>query len=164
MTHTDTIRFSTHVNLPESTRKDVVDRLNSHLANTLDLWSQVKQAHWTLKGPQFFARHELFDKVADDLQEQADEVAERISTLGGYPRGTVRMAAGSSVLTPFDSGHVSGGRLIKDLVNRFALHASVVREGLERLTSDDPASADLLTGHLRTIELDLWFFESHFNE
>lgn len=158
------MEFNTRVNLPLDTRTAVAERLNIDLANTLDLRSQVKQAHWTLKGPQFFARHQLFDAVADHLSTQADEVAERISTLGAYPRGTLHMAAETSIITKFDTGHVAGNRLIKDLIDRFALHASVVREMLEHVEKDDPASADLLTGHLRTIELDLWFFESHFNE
>lgn len=158
------MKFSSRVNLPESTRSALIERLNVHLANTVDLQSQVKQAHWTLKGPQFFARHELFDRVAEHLSAQADDIAERVSTLGGYPRGTVRMAAETSVITKLDPGNVSGARLIKDLIDRFALHASVVREMIEPVDKDDPASADLLTGQLRTIELDLWFFESHFNE
>lgn len=158
------IRISSHVNLPEVTRNNVVDRLNAHLANTLDLHSQVKQAHWTLKGPQFFARHELFDKVAAHLSAQADDVAERVSTLGGYPQGTLRMAAKRSAITEFDTGHMSGASLIRDLVSRFAMHSSMMREQLGFIESDDPVSADLLMGQLRQVELDLWFFESHFNE
>jgi len=158
------IQFPSHVALPTETRKAIAERLDIHLANTLDLYSQVKQAHWTLKGPQFFARHELFDEVALHLRQQADDTAERISTLGSYPSGTVRMAAKKSAITPHDSGHVSGGHLLRDLVNRFSMHASMIREMLQYVEKDDPASADLLTEQLRAVELDLWFFESHFNE
>ena len=158
------MKFTTHVALTEATRESVTTKLNLHLANTLDLHSQVKQAHWTLKGPQFFARHELFDEVADRLRAQADDIAERVSTLGGYPRGTVRMAAEGSTITPCDTGTVAGGRLIKALVDRFAQHATTVREMLGKVEGEDPASADMLTEQLRAVELDLWFFESHFNE
>ncbi|MCA9652845.1 MAG: DNA starvation/stationary phase protection protein Dps [Myxococcales bacterium] len=157
------MQFNTRIDLPESTRQAVVERLNLHLANTLDLRSQVKQAHWTLKGPQFFARHQLFDHVAEHLEAQADELAERISTLGGYPRGTTHLVAATSIITRFDTGNVVGSRLIKDLIDRFALHAKVIREMLEPVDRDDPASADMLTSQLRAVELDLWFFESHFN-
>jgi starvation-inducible DNA-binding protein len=157
-------RFATHVSIPEAKRDAVVARLNTHLGSTIDLYSQVKQAHWTLKGPQFFARHELFDAVAKNLRGQSDTVAERISTLGGYPLGTIRMAARTTTLQPFDDGHVSGAHLLRDLIERFAAHAATARETLVLLEQDDPISADLMTEHLRQIELDLWFFESHFAE
>ena len=158
------MQFKTSVSLPESTRTKIVERLNIHLANTLDLHSQVKQAHWTIKGPQFFARHELFDAVASHLDDQADTTAERISTLGGYPEGTVKMAAKTSTIDPFETGHVSGGHLMRDLVARMSKHASMVREMLTHVEAEDPVSADMLTEQLRAIELDMWFFESHFAE
>ena len=158
------MRFTSHVALAPEIRNAVIERLNIHLANTMDLYTQVKQAHWTIKGPQFFARHELFDSVAAHLREQSDDIAERISTLGGYPAGTIRMAAKASAITPFDTGHVSGGHLMKDLITRFSMHASMIREMLGHVEGKDPASADLLTEQLRAVELDLWFFESHFNE
>ena len=160
----ESIRFTTHVALPETTRGAVIDKLNTHLANTIDLHSQVKQAHWTLKGPQFFARHELFDEVAGHLRAQADDAAERISTLGGYPRGTVRMASQNTRLEAFDDGHVAGGHLLKDLIGRFATYAEEARETLTAVDEVDPISGDLMTEQLRQIELDLWFFESHFGE
>lgn len=159
----NTPQFPTKIDLSTDARKSVAERLNIHLASTLDLVSQVKQAHWTLKGPQFFARHELFDKVASHLRAQADDTAERISTIGHYPRGTIRMAAETSIVAAFDPGHVSGAQLIRDLIERLGTHAAVTREMLGHLEAQDPASADLLTSQLREIEFDLWFFESHFN-
>jgi len=157
-------QFNTKIKLSEQARRAVCGRLNIHLANTLDLHSQVKQAHWTIKGPQFFARHQLFDEVAAHLRQQADEVAERISTLGGYPRGTVRMTAHSSLIATFDTGHVSGAHLLRDIAMRLAAHAGEIRDLLPHTEADDPVTADLLMGQLRAVELDLWFFESHFNE
>ncbi len=158
------MHFKSSVSLSESTRNKLVERLNIHLANTLDLHSQVKQAHWTIKGPQFFARHELFDAVAGHLREHADTTAERVSTLGGYPEGTVRMTAKTSVIEPFETGHVAGGHLLRNLVTRMSKHASTIREMLTHVEAEDPVSADVLTEQLRAIELDMWFFESHFVE
>ena len=156
-------RLPSRVALPEEKRETMVKHLNTALAMSIDLSLQVKQAHWNIKGPQFFARHQLFDHVAEHLEAQADELAERISTLGGYPRGTTHLVAATSIITRFDTGNVVGSRLIKDLIDRFALHAKVIREMLEPVDRDDPASADMLTSQLRAVELDLWFFESHFN-
>ena len=98
--------------LPEPTRRKVIDLLNQNLADSLDLHLQAKQAHWNVKGPSFFALHELFDKVAGELGSFADEIAERAVALGGVALGTARVAANSSRLSeyPLDisagSGHV----------------------------------------------------------
>ena len=59
----------------------MVELLNQHLADGLDLGLQAKQAHWNVKGPHFIALHELFDKVAEALEEFADEIAARAVAL-----------------------------------------------------------------------------------
>ena len=59
------------------TRRAMVSLLNQQLADALDLGLQAKQAHWNVKGPHFIGLHELFDKVAEELEEFIDEIAER---------------------------------------------------------------------------------------
>ena len=51
----------------------MVSLLNQQLADTFDLYSQVKQAHWNVKGPQFIALHELFDRLAEELLAYVDQ-------------------------------------------------------------------------------------------
>src|ERR1035438_2919696 len=75
--------YKTKIDLSEKTRRNVIAVLNGHLAEAIDLQSQVKQAHWNVKGPHFIALHELFDKISDGLLEQIDDLAERVTSLGG---------------------------------------------------------------------------------
>jgi starvation-inducible DNA-binding protein len=88
--------------LPESkSAADLVALLNGRLADTADLYSQVKQAHWNVKGIHFMALHELFDQVAEAIEPYVDVIAERVAGLGGTARGTVRMAAAATSLTEY---------------------------------------------------------------
>jgi hypothetical protein len=66
--------ISTQNNLPEPTHRKMIELLNQQLADALDLGLQAKQAHWNVKGPHFIGLHELFDKLAEGL-EQARQVA-----------------------------------------------------------------------------------------
>ena len=75
--------YKTKIDLSEKTRRNVIVILNDRLADAIDLQSQVKQAHWNVKGPHFIALHELFDKISDLVLEQIDEIAERVTSLGG---------------------------------------------------------------------------------
>src|SRR5574341_91523 len=55
----------------------MLELLNRRLADTLDLYTQAKHAHWNVKGPFFFQLHELFDNVAKEVFGFIDEIAER---------------------------------------------------------------------------------------
>src|SRR6186713_777287 len=96
--------FKTSVGIPAADRATVIGTLNQHLADAFDLWSQVKQAHWNVKGPDFWQLHKLFDEVAERAAEWVDLLAERVTALGGYAMGTVRMAAASSTVPEFPTG------------------------------------------------------------
>ena len=56
--------FETNNDLSETTRRSVIEILNRHLADAIDLQLQAKQAHWNIKGPNFVGLHELFDQIA----------------------------------------------------------------------------------------------------
>lgn len=56
--------YDTRTDLSISIREKVVPILQARLADCVDLFTQVKQAHWNVKGPHFIALHELFDNIA----------------------------------------------------------------------------------------------------
>jgi starvation-inducible DNA-binding protein len=97
--------FPTHLDLPEAARETLIQLLNARLADTADLYSQIKQAHWNVKGPNFFQLHILFDQLAGEVFPFIDLLAERATALGGVARGTVRMAAGSSTKENLNAIH-----------------------------------------------------------
>lgn len=69
--------YSTRIDLPPDVRSEVVGLLQARLADSVDLFTQVKQAHWNVKGPGFIALHELFDEIAETDEEQGDPFAFR---------------------------------------------------------------------------------------
>src|SRR5262249_4720092 len=86
-------RHRTRIDLDAEAREQMVALLNRQLADTFDVYSQTKQAHWNVKGLQFFQLHELFDRLAAELLDHVDTIAERSTTLGGTALGTARIAA-----------------------------------------------------------------------
>src|SRR5207247_10318549 len=77
--------------LPEASRSKVIGLCNDRLADAIDLQTQCKYAHWNVKGSNFIALHELFDKVNEDVEDYVDLIAERAVQLGGLAEGTARM-------------------------------------------------------------------------
>jgi starvation-inducible DNA-binding protein len=156
------MNFPSHVNLSADAREELIDVLNTLLADAIDLHWQIKQAHWNIRGRHFYSRHELFDDLAKRARDQADEFAERAGTLGGYAEGTIRLAAKNSELPEYDLQAVDGDSHVRALVDRFARYGASIRNGIHRADEvNDPVTADLLTQTLSAVELDLWFLESH---
>ncbi|MCE9673128.1 DNA starvation/stationary phase protection protein Dps [Myxococcus stipitatus] len=158
------MNFPSHVNVPAETREEIIDLLNTLLADAIDLHWQIKQAHWNIRGTHFYSRHLLFDDLAKHARKQADDFAERAGTLGGYAEGTIRLAAKNSELPEYDLKAVESEDHLRALVDRMARYAASIRNGIQRCDElNEPITVDLLTQVLGDVELDLWFLESHLN-
>lgn len=154
--------FPTRVGIPPETRRSMVGLLNQQLADTFDLFSQTKQAHWNVKGMQFIALHELFDKLAEDLEDASDDLAERATALGGTALGTARMAAAASRLPEYPGDITDGSQHVEALAERFGRLAASYRAAIDAAAEiGDADTADLFTEVSRMIDKNLWFLEAH---
>lgn len=154
--------YKTSIDLDIETREQIIALLNQQLADTFDLYSQTKQAHWNVKGAQFFQLHELFDQLAAGLLVHVDTIAERATALGGLAMGTARMSAAASRLSDFPADVVGSSETLGAVVSRYAELAATTRTAIE--TSDklgDANTADLFTGVSRDLDKSLWFLEAH---
>lgn len=155
-------KFETGVDLPAEVRSAMVMLLNEQLATNADLQSQVKQAHWNVKGTHFYPLHLLFDDLAEHLEDLTDEIAERITAIGGYATGTVRMAAENSTLPELPVDINEGLDYVKALVDRYSIYGSNLRAGIDAAdAAGDADTADLLTQASRVVDKDLWFLQAH---
>jgi starvation-inducible DNA-binding protein len=165
MTTQTTRKFRTRIDIALESRDELVELLNARLADTFDLYSQVKQAHWNVKGSDFIQLHELYDTVAEPLIEYVDTIAERATALGGLALGTARMAAASSTLDEYPVDAVAGVETVTVVADRLAAYGASVRAAIDKAVElEDQDTADLFTEISRTIDKHLWFVEAHLQE
>ncbi len=161
-TATTEVRFTNSVKLDEDAKSKVIEILNARLADTIDMKTQVKHAHWNVKGLQFFQLHELFDSIATHLEDHSDLIAERLVQLGGVANGTARQAAANSSIKEYDLHSVKGEEHVKALVQRLGTLANAARKAIDDTGKvGDQATADLFTEVTRGADKDLWFLEAH---
>jgi starvation-inducible DNA-binding protein len=154
--------YQTRIDIKEEVREQVTGFLNEILGSTLDLYSQIKQAHWNVKGKDFYQLHLMFDEFATEIIEYVDLVAERVTSLGATANGTVRQAANSSFLQEYPHHAVDGKEHVAALADRYAAYGKVVRDGIDQMSElGDQDTADILTEISRTIDKRLWFIEAH---
>jgi starvation-inducible DNA-binding protein len=152
---------NTAIALPAKARAELVAILNQQLANVSDLYSQTKQAHWNVRGPEFYQLHKLFDDLAVTLPEHIDTIAERAVTLGGLATGTARDAAEHSEIEEFP--HEPGAmNYVNELVKRFGAVGNSVRAAIDKSDElGDIDTSDLFTAVSRDLDKSLYFLEAH---
>src|SRR5512134_294417 len=114
--------YPSMIPLPEKTRATIAKDLNAILVDGLDLHSQIKVAHWNIKGPQFAALHPLFETFAVSLAAHNDSIAERAVTLGAKAYGTTRHVAKTSRLPEYPQETVKDLEHVKLLAERFDVY------------------------------------------
>jgi starvation-inducible DNA-binding protein len=152
----------TRIDLPAGQREKLVALLNQNLADSLDLANQAKQAHWNVKGPNFIALHELFDKVHDVAEDAADELAERATALGGQAEGTTQIVGKRTRLPEFPLDVFQWRDVVNKLSDAMAALGKNVRAAIDESEKlGDKDTADLFTEISREIDKHLWFVEAH---
>jgi starvation-inducible DNA-binding protein len=154
--------FDTRIDLSISIREKIAPLLQAQLADSVDLFTQIKQAHWNVKGPAFIALHELFDRIAEVVEEQADMLAERLTAIGARADGTARIAATHSTLAEYPLDTMDGMAHVAAVADKLAAFGKSVRSCIDRATRlGDADSADLFTEVSREIDRNLWLVEAH---
>jgi len=154
--------FETRIDLKSEARQQMIGLLNQVLADLFDLYSQAKQAHWNVKGEDFYQLHELFDEIAEELVGLMDMVAERATALGGEALGTVRMASAASQIEEYPQGVFEGMQVVNALADRYARVAASVRDGIDAAEeAKDMSTSDLFIDVSRELDKSLWFLEAH---
>jgi starvation-inducible DNA-binding protein len=154
--------YETYNDLPKNARVELNLLLNKRLADALDLQSQMKQAHWNVKGPHFIGLHKLFDEIDEAVEEYVDLMAERIVQLGGVAEGTARVAAQRSRLDEYPLDIADGSLHVAAVSKALSTFGREVRLAIDEAGEfNDADTADIFTEVSRGIDKWLWFVEAH---
>lgn len=156
------VNYETENDLPRAAREELNGLINQRLADVVDLQMQLKQAHWNVKGPHFIGLHELFDQIAEEVENYVDMIAERIVQLGGIAEGTVRVTATRSRLAEYPLAIGDGAAHVEAVARALSTFGREARGSIDEAdTLGDADTADLFTEISRGIDKWLWFVEAH---
>jgi starvation-inducible DNA-binding protein len=155
------VAYPTSNDLPVGVRRAMIDLLDARLADAVDLQTQLKQAHWNVKGPNFISLHELFDKVNEDVEDYVDLIAERVVQLGGVAHGTARQSVARSTLSEYPPV-ADGPAHVQAVTHVLASFGASVRAAIGvSAEAGDQGTSDLFTEVSRGVDKWLWFVEAH---
>lgn len=141
--------------------RGIIEMLQMRLHSLNDLHLTLKHVHWNVVGPHFIAVHEMIDPQVDQVRSMTDDLAERISTLGGEPDGTPGALVNQRTWDDYSIGRAEA---IEHLGALDLVYTSVIkdhREAMQATETSDPVTQDMLIEQLRGLELFQWFVRAH---
>lgn len=149
--------------LSEEDAQQIIVRLQERLHACNGLQLTLKHVHWNVVGPQFIAVHQMIDPQVEDVRAMADDLAERIATLGGSPQGTPMALA-----RELEQEYPVRRALVEDhLVALDRYYRGVIarhREAIDEVEKLDPVTQDMLIGQTQKLELFHWFVRAHLED
>ena len=150
--------------LSDEQSTQVIARLQERLSAYNDLHLTLKHVHWNVVGPSFISVHEMIDPQVDTVRGFADEVAERIATMGGSPKGTVGAIAADRT---WDDYSIGRDTVMAHLGALDLVYVGVIgdnRKVIEMAGEIDPVTEDLLIGQTAELEKFQWFVRAHLED
>lgn len=147
--------------LSSAARTEICTALRAVLTDGMDLYTQMKVAHWNIRGPHFTALHPLFDQFATDQAANNDAIAERILTLGHLAVGTARHLAAKSRLPDYPQETTRDLEHVKLLAERIGTYLEGVRQARDVAQQNrDEETFGMLSGMVEQFEKHAWFLHA----
>jgi starvation-inducible DNA-binding protein len=148
-------------------RKDseqLVAILQARLVSLIDLSLTLKHVHWNVVGPHFIGVHTMLDPQYERVGELVDQLAERITTLGGSPDGR----PGSLVKQrSWDDYSLERDLVDAHLAALDQVYVGVItahRDAIDEMEKIDPVTQDILIGQTEDLEQFHWFVRAHLED
>lgn len=147
--------------IDSSTAEQLSELLQERLMSMIDLGLTLKHVHWNVVGPGFIGVHEMLDEHVESVREMADQIAERIATLGGIPNGLPGFLADNR---SWDDYALGRGVVDAHLGALERVYDGVIgghRDAMTKIEPMDVVSHDILLGQAQKLEMFQWFVRAH---
>ncbi|MBA2695006.1 MAG: DNA starvation/stationary phase protection protein [Actinobacteria bacterium] len=150
--------------LSDEQGQDVIATLQQRLSAYNDLHLTLKHVHWNVVGPNFIGVHEMIDPQVELVRGYADQVAERIATLGGSPKGTPGAIISDRSWDDYSIGRdtVQAHLGALDLVYVGVIEDN--RKAIAKFGEIEPVTEDMVIGQTAELEKFQWFVRAHLDD
>ncbi len=146
----------------EKRNKEIINFLNSILANEYLLFTKTLNYHWNFKGPRFTSMHKFLEEHYNKLLEVMDDTAERVKILDGIPLSTAQEMTEETIISEKPREIPSSNKMIATLLRDHHTIQELIKGKVnsDDFFSEDPGSEDFLIGVLREHEKMSWMLKS----
>lgn len=140
--------------------KDLVESLNTLIANYHVHYQKLRNYHWNVEGHSFFELHEFFELEYNAVKLQIDEIAERIRVFGKKPVSTLKEYLEMSIIEETDNS-LNAAEMSAEILKDFETLISLCIDAHEKIAEEgDLATSDLLIAYIKRTEKSHWMLSS----
>lgn len=150
------------IGLNENDVVELVDHLNTLLANYQVHYQKLRGCHWNVKGNDFFTLHVKFEELYNNAQLTIDELAERILTLGKSPFSTFADYIKVAKIKEIETENIAADKMVEAILDDFKKLIALEREVIENAaeTTNDEGTADMIIGFMKFKEKTSWMLRA----
>lgn len=151
------------IGISETHLKKSNQLLSVILSDEMTLYIKLRKFHWNVSGESFMELHKLFEAQYTDLEKVIDEVAERISKLGGKTIGTMKEFSELTRLTENPNKYPAQKEMLTELLSDHETLIIELRKDIDTCDEEnhDAGTADLLTGIMQQHETMSWILRRY---
>ncbi len=150
------------IGISQANLQEITEQLNKLLANEYVLYTKTLKYHWNVKGKHFGSLHTLFEKQYLQLFETIDDVAERITTLGGNAYGSLQEFLNNSTISEQPGSTSDEKTMITQLIGDHEIIIKQIREHIDiAIEIRDEGTNNFLGSLLEKHEKIAWMLRTH---
>ena len=142
-----------------------ISLLSVILSDEVILYTKTRKFHWNVCGDSFMELHKLFQAQYTELEEIIDEVAERISKLGGKTIGTTVEFAKHTRLKEHPNKYPNQKEMLKELLDDHESITIELRKDVDVSSekNKDAGTIDFIIGIMKQHETAAWVLRRYLN-
>lgn len=157
----DTNQENVDIGISSNNLKSISNLLNEDLADEYLLLTKTKKYHWNVVDPRFNDLHKFLDEQYNLLAESVDDVAERIRSLGGKSRATLKEFLASTQISEDPDSYPDADTMLKNLLSDQESIIKTIRKHIEECQDlKDEGTANFLTDKMEQHEKMAWMLRS----
>lgn len=138
-----------------------IKALQQTLTELQQLQLQTKQAHWNVSGTLFYPLHELLQDHYEGVAKYADEVAERLQSIGVSSDGRANTIIRTSAIPEYPGGFTDDAQVIQWFARYYKVVSDEIGQGIKATEDTDPSSSNLLQEVQNVIDKYQWQMRAH---
>lgn len=136
--------------------------LNQLVADLSQFSVVIHQTHWYMRGPEFLTLHPQMDEFMDEINDQLDEISERLITLDGAPYSTLQeFADNTGIEDEIGTYDRTIPERMEKLVEGYRYLADLYSKGIEVSGEEgDDCTQDIFIEFKTLCEKKIWMLQA----
>ncbi|WP_080145799.1 Dps family protein [Marinilactibacillus piezotolerans] len=139
---------------------------NHIISNQAVLHVKLHQYHWYIKGPHFFALHEILEELYNDNNRYYDDIAEQLIASGAKPASTMEeYLKYSLVAESAEDKYLPAEKMIENLVADFRITRDLAGRTIHLAQNEENSVLeDLIIEYKGYLDKTIWMLQAFLNK